>query len=138
LWINPSLLQLFRMVCAVPADRSCIKQQNLASICAPTVEISLEDRQAPVISTLEEVRVDMAGMKAERRPVELVTSVGSCVAICLHDSANKCGGLAHIMLPDSSISPKERLPLSLLTRQFQAWLKQCASSVATMRAYQPK
>jgi chemotaxis protein CheD len=60
--------------------------------------------------TVEEVRVDMADMKAENRPVELVTSVGSCVAICLYDSKNKCGGLAHIMLPNSAIAPQELLP----------------------------
>jgi chemotaxis protein CheD len=60
--------------------------------------------------TMEEVRVDMADMKAENRPIKLVTSVGSCVAICLHDSKNKCGGLAHIMLPNSAIAPQELLP----------------------------
>ncbi len=54
--------------------------------------------------------MDMADMKAENRPVELVTSVGSCVAICLYDSKNKCGGLAHIMLPNSAIAPQELLP----------------------------
>jgi chemotaxis protein CheD len=61
-------------------------------------------------AALEEVRVNMAEMKAEKKPVELVTSVGSCVAICIHDPTNKCGGLAHIMLPDSSIAPQEPLP----------------------------
>lgn len=60
--------------------------------------------------TVEEVRVDMAGMKVESKPVELVTSVGSCVAICLYDLTNKCGGLAHIMLPNSAIFPHELLP----------------------------
>jgi len=60
--------------------------------------------------TVEEVRVDMADMKAEIKPVELVTSVGSCVAICLYDSKHKCGGLAHIMLPNSAIAPNELLP----------------------------
>lgn len=59
---------------------------------------------------LEEVRVNMAEMKAENKPVELVTSVGSCVAICLHDSVNMCGGLAHIMLPKSAIASQEPLP----------------------------
>jgi len=59
---------------------------------------------------MEEVRVDMADMKADNRPIELITSVGSCVAICLHDSKNKCGGLAHIMLPNSAIAPQELLP----------------------------
>jgi chemotaxis protein CheD len=59
---------------------------------------------------LEEVRVDMAGMKVESRPVELLTSVGSCVAICVYDSIHRCGGLAHIMLPHSSLGPLEPLP----------------------------
>jgi chemotaxis protein CheD len=66
--------------------------------------------EASAILALEEVRVDMAELKAENRPVELVTTVGSCVAICLHDSKKKCGGLAHIMLPDSVISPNDSLP----------------------------
>ena len=59
---------------------------------------------------LKEVRVAMAEMKVESKPIELVTSVGSCVAICLHDSTSKCGGLAHIMLPNSAIAPQDFLP----------------------------
>jgi chemotaxis protein CheD len=59
---------------------------------------------------VEEVRVDMAAMKVESKPVELLTSVGSCVAICLYDFQHKCGGLAHIMLPHSSLGPIEPLP----------------------------
>ena len=59
---------------------------------------------------VEEVRVDMAGMKVESKPVELLTSVGSCVAICLYDSIHRCGGLAHIMLPHSSGGSQEPLP----------------------------
>jgi chemotaxis protein CheD len=52
----------------------------------------------------------MAEMKVESKPIELVTSVGSCVAICLYDSTSKCGGLAHIMLPNSAIAPQDFLP----------------------------
>ena len=59
---------------------------------------------------LKEVRVAMAEMKVESKPVELVTSVGSCVALCLYDSANVGGGLAHIMLPNSAIAPQDALP----------------------------
>ena len=59
---------------------------------------------------IEEVRVAMAEMKVESKPIELVTSVGSCVAICLYDSTNKCGGLAHIMLPNSAIAPQDFPP----------------------------
>ena len=52
----------------------------------------------------------MADMKVESKPVELLTSVGSCVAIGLHDSVHKCGGLAHVMLPNSAIGPQGPLP----------------------------
>ncbi len=61
-------------------------------------------------SKVEEVRVDMADMKVESKPVELLTSVGSCVAICLHDPVHKCGGLAHVMLPTSANGSREPLP----------------------------
>ena len=63
-----------------------------------------------VSPALKEVRVAMAEMKVESKPIELVTSVGSCVAICLHDTTSKCGGLAHIMLPNSAIAPQDFLP----------------------------
>ena len=59
---------------------------------------------------IQEVRVAMAEMKVESKPIELVTNVGSCVAICLYSSANKCGGLAHIMLPNSAIAPQDFPP----------------------------
>jgi len=66
--------------------------------------------EANIAPKVEEVRVDMADMKVESRPVELLTSVGSCVAICIHDSLHKCGGLAHIMLPRSGDMSNEPLP----------------------------
>jgi chemotaxis protein CheD len=61
-------------------------------------------------AALEEVRVNMAEMKVESKPIELVTSVGSCVAVCMHDPVRMCGGLAHVMLPRSAIAPQEPLP----------------------------
>lgn len=84
-----------------PAIGACKQIEKPIFITTTTVQPTVK---------VEEVRVDMAGMKVASTPVELVTSVGSCVAICLHDSTNKCGGLAHIMLPDSSIFPREILP----------------------------
>jgi chemotaxis protein CheD len=71
---------------------------KLAAECTTYVSVS---------PTVKEVRVAMADMKVESKPIELVTSVGSCVALCLYDSTNKCGGLAHIMLPDSTIAPHD-------------------------------
>ena len=73
----------------------------------PASYITIDTNMAP---KMEEVRVDMADMKVESGPVELLTSVGSCVAICLHDPLHKCGGLAHVMLPYSGDVSNEPLP----------------------------
>jgi chemotaxis protein CheD len=74
-------------------------------------------------AALEEIRVNMAEMKAESKPVEFVTSVGSCIAICMHDPMKMCGGLAHIMLPDSAIAPRESLPAKFADTAVPALVK---------------
>jgi len=49
--------------------------------------------------------VEIADKKVARSPTELVSiGLGSCVGICLYDPVTKIGGLAHIMLPDSTQS----------------------------------
>jgi chemotaxis protein CheD len=54
------------------------------------------------------VRVGMAEYKAVRAPVVIISlGLGSCVGIALYDSTRKIGGLAHIMLPDSTFSGKK-------------------------------
>lgn len=48
------------------------------------------------------VKVGIADMNVVKGEDELVTfALGSCVAICLHDSERRIAGMAHIMLPDS-------------------------------------
>jgi len=85
--------------------------QRLSTQLNSRAQIATECLTYPQVSpTIKEVRVAMAEMKVESKPIKLVTNVGSCVAICLFDSANKCGGLAHIMLPNSAIAPKDFLP----------------------------
>ncbi|MBN1357912.1 chemotaxis protein CheD [Candidatus Bathyarchaeota archaeon] len=65
----------------------------------------------------------MAEMKVGSKPIELVTNVGSCVAICLYDSTNKCGGLAHIMLPNSAIAPQNFPPCKFADTAIPALVK---------------
>lgn len=77
--------------------------QTETVIACPTISTRISEK-------VEEVRVDMAEMKVESKPIELVTSVGSCIAICMYDPKSRCGGLAHIMLPNSAIAPHEHLP----------------------------
>lgn len=51
----------------------------------------------------EIIKVGMADLKACKSPDGLITlGLGSCVGIALRDPQTKIGGLAHIMLPDST------------------------------------
>jgi len=49
-----------------------------------------------------EVRVGSAGVVFDAR------GVGSCVVVCLYDKKKRQGGMAHVMLPDSSYDTQER------------------------------
>ena len=52
---------------------------------------------------MDDVKVGMADLATAKAPQGLVTiGLGSCVGICLHDKNAAVGGLAHIMLPDST------------------------------------
>jgi chemotaxis protein CheD len=51
----------------------------------------------------ELIKVGMADYKVGRNPSSLISyGLGSCVGIALYDPVTKIGGLAHIMLPDST------------------------------------
>jgi len=51
----------------------------------------------------ELIKVGMADYKTGRNPDSLISyGLGSCVGIALYDTVTKIGGLAHIMLPDST------------------------------------
>lgn len=49
------------------------------------------------------VKVGMCDLKTAKPPQRLLTSgLGSCIGICLYDPVTRVGGMAHIMLPDST------------------------------------
>ena len=51
----------------------------------------------------ELIKVGLADYKTGKFPDSLITyGLGSCIGIAVFDSRTKLGGLAHIMLPDSS------------------------------------
>jgi len=53
----------------------------------------------------ESVKVGMADYKIASNPSSLITTgLGSCVGVCLWDPKIRVGGMAHIMLPDSTQS----------------------------------
>ena len=51
------------------------------------------------------IRVGMSEIACSRSPDVLATyGLGSCVGVCVYDPLLKIGGMAHVMLPDSSLS----------------------------------
>lgn len=57
------------------------------------------------------IKVGMADLKVGSAPDALISyGLGSCVGIAIYDGVAKVGGLAHIMLPDSSQSRKGENP----------------------------
>jgi chemotaxis protein CheD len=60
--------------------------------------------------TAEIVKVGIADMNMVKVP-DLIrtTGLGSCVGVVLYDQAREMAGMAHIMLPDSSLSRTEPL-----------------------------
>lgn len=57
------------------------------------------------MAAFESVKVGMAELKTALSPSSLVTTgLGSCVGVCLWDRTLRIGGMAHIMLPDSTQS----------------------------------
>lgn len=55
------------------------------------------------------IPVGMGELKVARSPETLaVYGIGSCVIVSLYDAKSKVGGIAHVMLPDSSGSDRER------------------------------
>lgn len=51
------------------------------------------------------IRVGMSEIVVAETPDILVTlGLGSCIGVCVYDPTIKVGGMAHVMLPDSSTS----------------------------------
>lgn len=52
---------------------------------------------------VKEIKVGIADMNAVSSPDKIMTvGLGSCIGIAIYDKAKGLGGLAHIMLPDST------------------------------------
>ena len=56
-------------------------------------------------STAEIIKVGIADLNTVKAP-DLIktTGLGSCVGVVLYDLGREIAGLAHVMLPDSSLS----------------------------------
>ena len=60
----------------------------------------------------EIIKVGIADINTAKDPDVLVTyALGSCVGVCLYDPFNKVAGLAHVMLPSSSLATNGNVTL---------------------------
>ena len=63
-----------------------------------------------IVETKEIIKVGIADLKFAKSPEILRTSgLGSCVGVVVYDLTMKIGGLAHVMLPSSSLSKRNDL-----------------------------
>ncbi|KAB8138760.1 chemotaxis protein CheD [Gracilibacillus oryzae] len=54
------------------------------------------------------IKVGIADLKTAKAPNMLKTSgLGSCVGVVVYETSQKIAGLAHVMLPDSTVSKRE-------------------------------
>ncbi|MCB4791132.1 MAG: chemotaxis protein CheD [Elusimicrobia bacterium] len=61
---------------------------------------------------MEKILIEVADFKVANSGTILETlSLGSCVGIVLYDQVSKVGGMAHIMLPDSTLSKIQASPM---------------------------
>ena len=61
---------------------------------------------------LDELKVGIGDYKISAAPGRIITvGLGSCIGIAIYDRSKNLGGLAHIMLPDSTQFVKKTNPL---------------------------
>lgn len=54
------------------------------------------------------IHIGIGQMRIAQQPARLIClGLGSCVAIAIWDPSTKIGGMAHVMLPDESFSPRK-------------------------------
>ena len=74
---------------------------------------------------IELIEVNLAQYKTDKAPNILIThGLGSCVAVSLYDNKTKIGGLAHIMLPDSSRAKSSDNPMKFADKSLPAMLEE--------------
>lgn len=80
------------------------------------------------------IKVGMADYKVSKNPSNLISyGLGSCVGIAIYDPVTKIGGLAHIMLPDSTQARSAENPAKFadtaLPRMLDDMIKMGASKI---------
>lgn len=73
------------------------------SAYAATIRSLATDNALPA-SRLQQKFITMGEFFASREPVEIRTTLGSCIAVCVHDPILKIGGMNHFLTPGNAFS----------------------------------
>lgn len=85
------------------------------------------------------ITIGIGDLKVCRAPDVLVTyALGSCVGVCLLDSAVSVGGLSHIMLPESSGMSAASTPMRFADTALPMLIQQMESMGASKARMQAK
>lgn len=80
------------------------------------------------------IKVGMADLNVCPYPDAITTlGLGSCVGVALYDPTNKCGGLAHVMLPDSTAIRNNSNKAKFADTGIEELIKQMESQGASRR-----
>ena len=61
---------------------------------------------------MEIIKIGMADLGVAKPPSKLrTTGLGSCVGVVLYDQTHKIAGMAHVMLPESSLAKSGELTI---------------------------
>lgn len=87
----------------------------------------------------KEIKVGIADLNAAYSPDKLITvGLGSCIGIALYDKPRNIGGLAHIMLPDSTLFTMVNNPIKFADLAIPILLKKMESMGAFKRNIKAK
>ena len=90
---------------------------------------------APALTPLPAIYVHPGQVVVSDEPGVITTILGSCVAVCLHETTRGFGGMNHFLLPGSSIAtePAARYGVAAIRELYDAMLRMGAQP-ARMRA----
>ena len=57
---------------------------------------------------VQPIQIGMAEMVISKTPATIITTVGSCIALCMYDPIIKIGGMVHIVLPNNPFPSEEK------------------------------
>lgn len=88
---------------------------------------------------INEIKIGIADLNTTKSPNKLITvGLGSCVGIAIYDSLKKIGGLAHIMLPDSTQFSSIKNPMKFADLAIPILLKKMESEGAVRKHLKAK